>query len=127
VTREFIASMIQSQPSREKVASMVQSRIDEESHGSLKLVDGTDAYDTRKTFFQLLNQIDRYGELRATWILSKLGIQGNMREHLNFLQSKYNESHRYYHTWEHIVESLTTLFEMAIELNLSDEEIMIIG
>lgn len=124
VGREYIASMIQSQPSREQVSSMVQSQIDEESHGSLELVDGTDAYDTRKTFFQLLNQIDRYGELRATWILSKLGIQGNMREHLNFLQSKYNESHRYYHTWEHIVESLTILFQMAIDLDLSDEEIM---
>ncbi|MDD2693473.1 MAG: dephospho-CoA kinase [Candidatus Gracilibacteria bacterium] len=127
VGREYIASMIQSQPSREQVSSMVQSQIDEESHGSLELVDGTDAYDTRKTFFQLLNQIDRYGELRATWILSKLGIQGNMREHLNFLQSKYNESHRYYHTWEHIVESLTILFQMAIDLDLSDEEIMKIG
>ena len=119
--------MIQSQPSREKVSSMVQSQIDKKSHGSLQFVDGTDAYDTRKTFFQLLNQIDRYGELRVTWILSKLGIQGNMREHLNFLESKYNESHRYYHTWEHIIESLTTLFEMAIELGLSDEELMIIG
>jgi len=126
VSREYIASMIQSQPSREQVSSMVQSQIDEESHGSLELVDGTDAYDTRKTFFQLLNQIDRYGELRATWILSKLGIQWNMREHLNFLQSKYSESHRYYHTWEHIVESLTILFQMAIDLDLSDEDIMII-
>ena len=127
VNREYIASMIGSQPSRDMMTKIVESRIDEGEHGSLNLVDGTDAYDTRKSFFGLLNQVDRYWELRATWILSKLGIQGNMREHLNFLQSKYNESHRYYHTWEHIVESLTTLFEMAIELNLSDEDIMIIG
>lgn len=127
VNREYIASMIRSQPSRDMMTKIVESRIQEGGHGSLNLVDGTDAYDTRKSFFGLLNQIDRYGELRATWILSKLKIQGNMREHLNFLQAKYNESHRYYHTWEHIVESLTTLFEMAIELNLSDEDIMIIG
>lgn len=50
-----------------------------------------------------------------------------MRDHLNFLQSRYNESHRYYHTWEHIVESLTTLFQMAIELDIPDDEVVTIG
>lgn len=89
--------------------------------------NNTPSINTRNTFFQLLNQIDRYGELRATWILSKLGIQGNMREHLNYLQHEYNKPHRYYHTWEHIVESLTTLFQMAIELDIPDDEVVTIG
>jgi pantetheine-phosphate adenylyltransferase len=127
VERDYIASIIASQPTRDEAVAIAREQNTLEQHGSIGSVDGTDAFDGRKTFFQLLNQIDRYGELRATWILSKLGIQWNMREHLIFLQAKYNESHRYYHTWEHIVESLTILFQMAIELDLSDEEIMIIG
>lgn len=126
VTRDYVASVIASQSTHDEVVDIATKQNTIEQHGSIGSVDGTDAFDARKTFFQLLNQIDRYGELRATWILSKLGIQWNMREHLNFLQSKYSESHRYHHTWEHIVESLTILFQMAIDLDLSDEDIMII-
>ena len=50
-----------------------------------------------------------------------------MRDHLNYLQSRYNEIHRYYHSWEHIIECLGLLFEMAVELDLSDEDMKTIG
>lgn len=126
VDRGYIESVIQAQPSIDALASIVTEQQEQEDHGDTISIDNTNSVESRQTFFWLLNQIDRYGELRATWILSKLGIGWNMREHLNYLQSKYNESHRYYHTWEHIVESLTILFQMAIDLDLSDEDIMII-
>jgi pantetheine-phosphate adenylyltransferase len=125
-SEEYILSIMDKQLSLPQMGNIVEANIWKENHGSINTIDNTSSIDSRKTFFQLLNQIDRYGELRSTWILSKLGIQGNMRDHLNFLQSKYNESHRYYHTWEHIIESLTTLFQIVIDLDLTDEEIMIV-
>ncbi len=81
----------------------------------------------RKIFFRLLNQIDTYGELRAEWILRNLEIKDNIRDIISNLQKSYNHPSRYYHTWEHIVESLTILFDIAIEMDLSDEDIAIIG
>lgn len=75
VTRDYVASVIASQSTHDEVVDIATKQNTIEQHGSIGSVDGTDAFDARKTFFQLLNQIDRYGELRATWILSKLGIQ----------------------------------------------------
>ena len=48
---------------------------------------------------------------------------------IRHLQMVYNSDHRAYHTWEHIVESLGHLFDMAIAMpkKLPDEEIAIIG
>lgn len=125
---DYIKSMMHNQLSLNWMENIIDVQIARENHGSVEIIDNSwDELDFRKIFFQLLNQIDRYGEFRTTYILSLLGIEWNMREHLNFLQSKYNEPHRYYHSWEHIIECLSLLFEMAIELSLSDEDISIIG
>lgn len=127
VSDEYIQSMIDKQPTKECIKNMLDTSITQESNGSMQYVQNTHTPNTRAVLFKMLNQIDRYGEIRAIWILSKLGIQWNMSDHLNFLQSRYNEQHRYYHSWEHIVESLKWLFEIAIALNLDDSIIARIG
>jgi len=83
--------------------------------------------DTRKTFFRILNQIDRFGDMRATLILTFLGIQDKHDVIISELRKLYDAPGRYYHTWEHIIACLEKLFEIATELSLSDEDIAIIG
>lgn len=83
--------------------------------------------DTRKTFFRILNQIDRFGDMRATLILTFLGIQDDHDSIISDLRKLYDAPGRYYHTWEHIIACLEKLFEIATELSLSDEDMAIIG
>jgi hypothetical protein len=67
--------MIDSQPNKGSIISMMNRKIEREKHGSIVNVDNTTSVDARESFFSLLNQIDTYGELRAGWILNRLGIE----------------------------------------------------
>jgi hypothetical protein len=66
--------MITEQLSKSDLIELAQTNIKREGHGNILEVDNTGSIDPRKSFFSLLNQIDIYSELRAGWILNKLGI-----------------------------------------------------
>lgn len=84
--------------------------------------------DPKKTLFKILAKIDTYGELRTKIILNSLHISDlDAEAGYAELKKKHEETHRYYHTWEHIVELLDHLFGAVESENLSDEEIGIIG
>lgn len=99
-----------------------------EGNGSVTILENNStSRDTRKTFFQVLNQIDRFGDLRTSYIYKLLGVQGNYDVMTGELRKLYDAPGRYYHTWEHITDCLRKLFEVAIAENLTDDEIAIIG
>lgn len=124
----YVRSMMSYQWTPDGMREVLDQSIEKESHGDRIDIDNSwSGPDMRKAFFRLLNQIDTYGELRTEWILRKLKFNWDIREMIQFLQKSYNHPSRYYHSWEHIVDSLTTLFEMAIDTDMADEDIMIVG
>ncbi len=120
--------MIEGQPTRQETEAILASSIEKDNNGSVTHIDNSaTGPDIRKTLFKTLNAIDTFGELRAELILKLLNIKGDIREHINHFRSAYNSPSRYYHSWEHIVEGFTTLFDMACEMEISDEDLAIIG
>lgn len=72
-TKEYIQSIMNAQLSLDQMEDLIEHDIAAGHNGNIEHIENNESdIDSRKVFFQLLNQIDRYGDLRATYILSLL-------------------------------------------------------
>lgn len=130
ISTSAVEKMFTSQMDTSQKKSILGHTIEKENNGSITEIDNSKntSIDARKTFFGMLRNIDISGELRTGIIFHLLGVSGFEREQcVTTLKRKHEESHRRYHTWEHIIEMLDFLFEHAAATNMSDDEIATLG
>ena len=126
---EDVRTMFSLQSGLDAKRTDLDAKIREVNNGSSLMVEnGKTPSDLRKTFFSVLNSVDISGELRTRLILKQLGLS-DLESAASFaeLRKIHEEPHRFYHTWEHIVELLAHLFEYATSENLTDEQIAVLG
>lgn len=121
--------MFSYQSSAQEKRNTLETTIQEANNGSsLILENGETNPDMRKAFFSILNNIDISGELRTKLILKKLGLSDlECAASYAELKKLHEEPHRFYHTWEHITESLNHLFDYAVSEDLTDDQVAILG
>ena len=107
----------------------IRKKIAESNNGSILRVDnGRTLPSSEKALFEILSNVDVFGEIRAGMVLRALGLtEIDASALVAELKRKHEEPHRHYHTWEHVVELLDHLFDAAVELGLSDDEIGLLG
>lgn len=115
--------MFSKQSNTQEKQRELEKKIQENRNGSSLVFNNSEnTPDIRKVFFSVLNSVDISGELRTRFILKKLGFSD--MESIAFyaeLKKIHEELHRFYHTWEHIIELLTYLFDYAIQEDLTDD------
>lgn len=124
-----VHAMFSKQSNTQEKQKNLEIMIQKENNGSaLVLENGKITPDMRKTFFSILNNIDISGELRTKFILKCLGLS-DLECAASYAELKkiHEEPHRFYHTWEHIIESLNHLFDYAIAEDLFDNQIAVLG
>lgn len=124
MSREDVLKMFSLQMSGADKIAKLESTIEENKNGSVLAYDnGESPVDAKKALFDILAKIDVFGELRAQMALRMLGISELESAALVAeLKKKHEEPHRFYHTWEHIVELLGNLFERAVATDMPQEE-----
>lgn len=129
MTREDVLKMFSLQMSGKDKVAKLETTIEENKNGSILAYDnGEMPVDAKKAFFDILAKIDVFGELRAQMVLKMLGVSELESAALVAeLKKKHEEPHRFYHTWEHIVELLGHLFERVANSGLPDEEFATLG
>jgi predicted metal-dependent HD superfamily phosphohydrolase len=129
MSREDVLTMFSLQMSGEDKIAALESTIEENKNGSVLAYDnGGSPIDAKKALFDILAKIDVFGELRAGMVLRMFGIgEFESSALVAELKKKYEEPHRFYHTWEHVVELLNGLFERACATDMPQEEMAALG
>ena len=107
--------------------------ISEANNGSIVEIsngrhDGVAEDAAKNALFEILKNVDVFGELRAALILRMIGMSDiDADATVAELKKRHEEPHRFYHTWEHIVELLDRLFEYHASGSLPDEDFAVLG
>lgn len=129
MSREDALKMFSLQMSGEEKIAALERTIKANKNGSVLAYDnGESRIDAQKALFDILARIDVFGELRAGMVLRMFGIgEFESSALVAELKKKYEEPHRFYHTWEHVVELLDRLFECACATDMPQEEMAALG
>lgn len=127
--RDAVLKMFSLQMQTEEKVDKLEAVIAKEKNGSILTYDnGETEIDARKALFDILAKVDVFGELRAQMSLRMLGMSELESAALVAeLKKKHEEPHRFYHTWEHIVELLGNLFERVAATNLPQEQAAVLA
>jgi predicted metal-dependent HD superfamily phosphohydrolase len=108
---------------------LIQDRIRSEKNGALLERDNSQSLpSTELSLREILRSVDIFGELRAGLVLRNLGMsEVDAAVTVQDLKKRHEESHRFYHTWEHVVEMLDRLFECQVSGGLLDHSFAVLG
>lgn len=128
-SREDVLKMFSLQMQTEEKVDKLEAVIAKEKNGSILTYDnGETEIDARKALFDILAKVDVFGELRAQMSLRMLGMSELESAALVAeLKKKHEEPHRFYHTWEHIIELLGNLFERGATTDLPQEQVAVLA
>ncbi len=129
MSRHDVETMVSLQKTAKEKAAMVRKKIELDRNGSIMAFDNGSEYpDARLALFEILRNVDVFGELRSALALRMLGMSEMDAEAVTAeLKKQHEEAHRSYHTWEHVVELLDHLFECRASESLSDEDFAVLG
>jgi pantetheine-phosphate adenylyltransferase len=129
MTRDGVLAMFAAQKDYAGKCALIQDQIRSEKNGSLLERDNSQSLPSPElSLRQILRSVDVFGEIRAGLVLRNLGMsEVDAAVTVQELKKKHEEPHRFYHTWEHVVEMLDRLFECQISGGLFDHPFGVLG
>jgi len=126
LTDNQIQRRLESQYNLNEKRISLEGSISRDRQGTVWNLENSDASDPaniEKLFYQLVKEVDMYGELRFRAMWERIGADGTPDAEFGKLMSAYSDSKRFYHTIRHIVNSLDS-YEEAKHLMKNPEEVL---